>query len=98
MERAGLEAVAVGAVEIDDGMAEGRIALDDGFGNYFGFVRGVVEDLDFEPVAGIVELTDGIDEAIDDKLLVEDGELDGDAGELLESGEVGSWVAFFRWW
>ena len=47
-----------------------------------GFVGGVVEDLDFETVARVIEAADGFDEALDDELLVEDGELDGDEGEL----------------
>ena len=56
------------------------VAGDDGAGDVDGFVGGVVEELDLEAVAGIVETAAGFDEAVDDELLVEDGELDGDEG------------------
>ena len=86
-EGAGFVAVAVGAVEIVDGLGgeafgAGGVAGDDGGGDVFGFVGGVVEDLDFEAVAGVVETADGVEEAVDDELLVEDGELDGDEGQV----------------
>ena len=51
-------------------------------GDLDGFVGGVVEDLDLEAVARVVDAAEGVDEAVDDELLVEDGELDGDEGEL----------------
>ena len=87
-ECAGLVAVAVGAVEVDDGLRReafgaGGIALDDGFGDDGGLVGGVVEDLDLEAVARILDAAAGVDEAVDDELLVIDGELDGDEGELV---------------
>ncbi len=87
VEGSGLVAVAVGAVEVDDGLGRhageaAGVALDDLAGDLAGFVGGVVEDLDFEAVARVVDAADGFDEALDDELLVEDGELDGDEGEL----------------
>ena len=84
VESAGFKSDAVGAVEIDDRVAHGPVAFDDGSGDFFGFVGGVVEDLDLQQLARIFDLADGVDEAVDDELLVEDGELDGDAGQLLE--------------
>ena len=56
------------------------VAGDDGAGDVDGFVSGVVEELDLEAVARVVETAAGLDEAVDDELLVEDGELDGDEG------------------
>ena len=91
-EGAGLVAVAVGAVEVVDGLrgeavGAGGVAGDDGAGDFDGLVGGVVEELDLEAVAGVVEAAAGVDEAVDDELLVVDGELDGDEGELV-FGEV----------
>ena len=56
VEGSGLEPVAIGAVQIDDGVAEGAITLADGRGDLFGFVGGVVEDLNLEQFAGVVEI------------------------------------------
>ena len=86
-ERAGFVAVAVGAVEVVDGLGiealgAGGEAGDHGAGHVDGLVGGVVEELDLEAVAGIVEAAAGVDEAVDDELLVVDGELDGDEGEI----------------
>ena len=75
-EGSGLEAVAVGAMNVDDVVAERGIAVDDGGGDLPGFVGGVVEDLDFELLARILHGANGFDQAINDKLLVEDGQLD----------------------
>ena len=61
-----------------------------------GFVGGVVEELDLEAVARIVEAAAGVDEAVDDELLVVDGELDGDEGELSSAKRAGGsleWAA-----
>ncbi len=89
IERAGFEAVTVGAVNVDDGVAEGGVAVDDGRGDVCGFVGGVVEDLDFELFARILHGADGFDEAVDDELLVEDGQLDGDAWAAQRNAAAG---------
>ena len=47
VERSGFVAVAVGAVNVDDGVAEGGVTRDDLLGDLLRFVGGVVEDLDF---------------------------------------------------
>lgn len=79
-EGARLVAVSVGAVvdgDVDAPAAPlaGALPGEDG-----GVVGGIVEDLDLEEVAGVREAAGGIDEALDDELLVVDGQLDGDAG------------------
>ncbi len=90
VERAGLEAMAVGAVDVDDGVAERRIALHDGGSDFCGLVGRVVQHLDLELVLRVLHGADGLDQAVDDELLVEDGQLDGDAGELVEvPGRIG---------
>ena len=92
-EGAGLVAVAVGAVEVVDGLGGEALGTcgetrDHGRGDGDGLVGGVVEELDLEAVAGVVEAAAGVEEAVDDELLVVDGELDGDEGEVF-FGEVG---------
>ena len=89
VEGAGFVAVAVGAVNVDDGMAERGVAVDDAAGHFLGFVGGVVENLDFELLARIFNGADGFDQPVDDKLLVEDGQLDGDAGAVRRSAAAG---------
>ena len=79
-EGAGFVAVAVRPVEngdVDASLPPLKGALP---GQGGGFVGGVVEDLDLEQVAGVGEAAGRVDEALDDVLLVIDGELDGDAG------------------
>jgi hypothetical protein len=65
--------------------AGGLEALDLGFGDAAGLVGGIIEDLDLQEVARVLELADAIQEALDYVELVKDGELDGDAGEGLEA-------------
>ncbi len=84
LEGAGLKACAIGTVQINDGVAEGAVPFKDELGYFFRFVGGVVEDLDLEEVLGIFEAADGVDEAVDDELLVEDGQLHRDPRQLIE--------------
>jgi hypothetical protein len=83
LQRAGLEALAVGPVDVVDVEPLGAPVLDGPPGDERGLVERVVEDLDLEQLARIVELADRPDEPLDDVHLVEDGELDGDPGQLL---------------
>ncbi len=73
IECAGFEAVAIGAVDVDDGVAEGSVAIDDFCCDLLGLVGGVIEDLDFKAVARVFDGADGFDEAVDDELLVVHG-------------------------
>jgi len=50
-----------------------------------GFIGGVVENLDFEPVVRVVHGADGFDKAVDHKLLIENRELNGDGWQLVET-------------
>jgi hypothetical protein len=72
-------------MDVGDGIAERGVALDDGAGDFDGFVGGVVEDLYVEAVERVLHLANGIDEAVDDELLVEDRKLDGHAREFVEA-------------
>ena len=49
-----------------------------------GFVGGVVQHLDLQPVARVIEAGDGIDEAGDDMLFVKNGQLDGDQRQVFK--------------
>ena len=91
-EGARLVAVAVGAVEDRDVDAALPPLAGTPLGKGGGVVGGVVEDLDLEEVAGVGEAAGGVDEALDDVLLVVDGELDGDAGEVGGGGRRGGVV------
>src|SRR5713101_861043 len=82
-EGASLEAFAVGAMDAGDGHARGGVAVDASAGDVAGFIGGVIEDLNVEKFAGIVEAGDGFDEALDDVALVEDGKLYGNLGPVL---------------
>ncbi len=90
VKRSGFEAMPVGAVDIDDGVAKRGIACHDAGSDLGGFVGRVVEDLDLQLVLRIVDGADGLDKAVDDELLVEDGQLDRDPRQLFEVlGRIG---------
>ena len=56
----------------------------DQFGNNLtGFVRGVVQYLNFQSIRGVVDCTDCIDDALCDVQLIVDRELDRDRGPVL---------------
>ncbi len=82
VERARLIAFAVGAMVIADVVAQRGVALDHAARHFDGFVGGVVEHLNLQLLARILELADAVHQPIDDVLLVEDGQLDGDLRQL----------------
>jgi hypothetical protein len=51
------------------------VTFDAGSSDLASFVGGIIEDLDVEEFARIVEKRDSVDEALDDVAFVEDGEL-----------------------
>jgi len=51
--------------------------------------------LNFEAVARIVQTAAGVEQAVDDELLVVDGQLDGDEGQVF-FGEGGGWFVGVR--
>ncbi len=57
-----------------------RIALNDLFGHLHRLVGRVVEELNLEAVARILDAADRVYQPVDHKLLVEDGQLHGDEG------------------
>ena len=87
VERAGLIAGAVGAVDVDHVEIAGRRIrrelADARAHEALGLVRRVVEDLDFEAVARVIEARDVIEDADGDRGFVEQRELHGDVRELV---------------
>src|SRR5450631_1135754 len=82
IQSARFEAVAIDPVNVDDPVAERLIKLHSRLGNLHRVIGGIVQYLDFQLISGILEIATGLDQAIDDELLVEDGELQGDGREL----------------
>ena len=79
-----LESVAVGAVHIDDGVAKSGVSGYNIGGDLLGLVGGIIEKLDFELVGGVLHGADGFNQAVDDELLVVNGQLDRDPGQFVE--------------
>src|SRR4051794_27631925 len=71
IERSSLEAFAIGAVDVGDGLTHRGVTFDDCASDLDGLIGGIVEHLDVEAVTRIFHLADGIDESIDDELFVE---------------------------
>src|SRR5208283_2630251 len=85
LQRSGFEAFAVGAMNVDDRQARGGVAFHAGARDFAGFVGGVVEHLDVQQLAGILELGNGVDQALDDVALIEDGKLYGNLGPVFHA-------------
>ena len=83
LERASLVACAIGSMDVGDVDALRRIAPHGLFGHAPRFVGRIVEDLDLEQLARILQSTDGVDETIRHVHLVVDRELDRDRRELV---------------
>ena len=77
VERAGLEAVAVVAVDVLDVEALRGVALHGQPGDVARLVGRVVEDLDFQPVLRVVHPADGLHEAVHHVHLVVERQLHG---------------------
>ena len=93
LQRAGFEAVAVGAVMILDGISQGAIALDQRLGEGRGVVGGIVQHLDLQQFLRVLHLDDFFDQPLHHIALVIKGKLDGDRGSC--SKRFGGSVVFF---
>ncbi len=78
LQRAGFEAFAIVAMNVGDGDAESAVSLDAIAGDLLSLVGGIIENLDIEKFARVIELRDGLDEALDHVALVVDRELNCD--------------------
>src|SRR4029077_682080 len=84
-ERAGLESGAVLAMktlDVKPARLQERGLIG---GDLAGLVRGVVQNLDLEPVPGIVEAAYGPEEPADDIVFIENRQLDGNRWQFLET-------------
>ncbi len=70
-------------------MSQRGVALDHAASHLHGLVGGVVEHLDLQFFPRIFEPADRVDQAIDDVLLVEDGQLHGDARQTSSRNDPG---------
>ena len=84
IQRSGLVAVTIGAVNVSDGVAQSRIARHNGGGHLLSFVGRVVQHLNIQFLARILHGADRLNQPVDDELLVEDGQLHGHARQLRE--------------
>ena len=95
LQRAGFEALAIVAVMIFDRESQRAIALDQRLGKWSGVVGGIVQHLDLQQLAGILDAGHFVDEPLDDVPFVIDGKLYGHLRQLREA-PGGSPVAFLR--
>ena len=84
LQRAGLEAFPVRAMQIFDGKSQRPITLHQRFGVGMGVVGRIVEHLDLQKVLGILDLGDFVDQPLDHVALVVNRQLDGDRRQLIE--------------
>ena len=71
-------------MDVRDVHALGRIAPHGALGHAAGLVGGVVQHLDLQEIARVVDPADGVDQPIRHVHLVIDGELDGDRRKGVE--------------
>ena len=86
VQRAGLEAGAILAMDVLDVDALQRMPPHGELGDLPGLVGRVVQHLDLEPLARVLDLTDRVDQPIDHVHFVVERQLDGDHGQLVERG------------
>src|ERR1700683_1898571 len=80
LQRTGFIAFAVVAMDVTNGHSEGPVAFYTVAGDLAGLVGRIVENLNLEQLARIVELRNGFDKPFDDVAFVINGELNGDFG------------------
>ena len=83
-QSASLESPAVAAMEIAHAVPSGGILPDELFGNLAGFVGRVVEHLDFQLFARVVERRGGFEQPADDIAFVVERQLNRNRGQVLE--------------
>ena len=87
LERARLVAAPVDPVQVADVEPLGGVPAHRQLRDVLRLVGRIVQDLDLEQLARVVHLADGVDQPVRDVHLVEDGQLDGDARQDVESGQ-----------
>ena len=84
LQRPGFEPFAIIAVMIFEGKPQRAIALDKRLGEGRGIVGRIVQHLDLEQVARVLNVTYFVDQPFDDIAFVEDRQLNGDPRQLRE--------------
>src|ERR1700693_265729 len=96
-ERAGLETSAIDAMNQLNVVTALAQFCRAGRGNFASIVRGVIEDLDLEQLARIIDFADRTEQSLDDVDLVKNRQLDGDLWQLLKPAGGGRSVfAMFK--
>jgi hypothetical protein len=78
--------MAIDTVNVLDPVSEGLVSLYRGLGHLDSAIDGVVQYLDLQLIGGIIQVAAGLNEPVNDELLIEDRKLQGDAGKLGETG------------
>src|ERR1700691_2784627 len=78
LQRARFVAFAIVAMDVADGHSEGPLAFYTVAGDLAGLVGRIVENLNLEQLARIIELRSGFDKPFDHEAFVVNGELNGD--------------------
>ena len=81
-ERTRLEALAIRAMVVADGESLGSVVIDQSTCHGHSFISRVVEHLNIQFLQWIIQATNGIQQALDHELFVEDWKLHGDAGQI----------------
>jgi len=68
-----------------------RVAADSQLGDLARLVGGVVQDLDFQLLARVLDLAHGVDQTVDDVHFVVEGQLDRHDRQLVER-TLGNWL------
>ena len=96
LQRAGFVAMAVVAMDVFDGQAGGLVFAHQALGEGMGFVGGIVQHLDLQQVARIIDFGGLFEQPLHHVTFVIDRKLDGDARKLVELRLGGSPVSFLR--
>src|SRR5437868_796244 len=80
----GFEPDALPAVVVGDGVSQGRIPLHQIARNRFGFVRGIVQHLNVQLLSRVVQPANGVQQTINNVLLVKDWKLNRDSWQIRE--------------
>src|SRR5205823_13046344 len=86
LERPSFESVAVRPVMVADGISKSRVALHNSVRDFDSLVRRIIEHLDIKLLPRILHLADGIDQAVDHELLIENWKLNCNSRQFGKMG------------
>ena len=85
LQRAGLKTLAIGAMQVFNGVPDIAVAFAERFRESMGVVGGIVENLNLQKFARVLDFHRFIDQALQHVALVIERKLNGDARQLLET-------------